>query len=96
MVNMAKIDFPRAGTRPDMASMANQAAFDPKTFLAIVGEGKTILEFRKDEVVFAQGDAADAVFYIQKVGSRLLSYPSKARRRWSGFLDRASSLAKAA
>ncbi|QDW39110.1 Crp/Fnr family transcriptional regulator [Bradyrhizobium sp. KBS0727] len=46
--------------------MANQAAFDPKTFLAIVGEGKTILEFRKDEVVFAQGDAADAVFYIQK------------------------------
>lgn len=63
---MAKIDFPRAGTRPDMASMANQAAFDPKTFLAIVGEGKTILEFRKDEVVFAQGDAADAVFYIQK------------------------------
>jgi len=49
-----------------MASMANQAAFDPKTFLAIVGEGKTILEFRKDEVVFAQGDAADAVFYIQK------------------------------
>jgi CRP/FNR family cyclic AMP-dependent transcriptional regulator len=63
---MAKVDFPGAGTRPDMASMTNQVAFDPKTFLAIVGEGKTILEFRKDEVVFAQGDAADAVFYIQK------------------------------
>ena len=43
-----------------------QAPFDPKTFLAIVGEGKTILEFRKDQVVFAQGDAADTVFYIQK------------------------------
>jgi CRP/FNR family cyclic AMP-dependent transcriptional regulator len=49
-----------------MANKTNQAAFDPKTFLAIVGEGKTILEFRKDQVVFAQGDPADAVFYIQK------------------------------
>ena len=49
-----------------MANHANQAAFDPRKFLAIVGEGKTILEFRKDQVVFAQGDTADAVFYIQK------------------------------
>ena len=49
-----------------MASNPDQAAFDPKAFLAIVGAGKTILEFRKDQVVFAQGDAADTVFYIQK------------------------------
>jgi len=41
-------------------------AFDPKEFLAKVGEGKTIVQFRKDQVVFAQGDAADTVFYIQK------------------------------
>jgi CRP-like cAMP-binding protein len=40
--------------------------FDPKEFLAKVGEGKTIVKFRKDEVVFAQGDAASTVFYIQK------------------------------
>jgi len=49
-----------------MPNKTNQALFDPKTFLAIVGDGKTILEFRKDQVVFAQGDAADTVFYIQK------------------------------
>ena len=48
-----------------MTSNTNQAAFDPKAFLAIVGEGKTILEFGKNQVVFAQGDAADTVFYIQ-------------------------------
>jgi CRP/FNR family transcriptional regulator, cyclic AMP receptor protein len=54
-----------ARTKPDMAKAA-QALFDPKEFLAIVGEGKTILEFRKDQVVFAQGDVADTVFYIQK------------------------------
>ena len=40
--------------------------FDPKEFLAKVGEGKTVVKFRKDEVVFAQGDAASTVFYIQK------------------------------
>jgi CRP-like cAMP-binding protein len=49
-----------------MANKTNQTAFDPKAFLAIVGDGKTILEFRKEQVVFAQGDAADTVFYIQK------------------------------
>src|SRR6476659_8267031 len=49
----------------DMAGKPNQA-FDPKEFLAKVGEGKTIVEFRKDEVVFAQGDVASTVFYIQK------------------------------
>src|SRR6266850_8349209 len=48
-----------------MAGKTNQA-FDPKAFLARVGEGKTILEFRKDEVVFAQGEVASTVFYIQK------------------------------
>ena len=48
-----------------MPSNTNQATFDPREFLAKVGEGKTILEFQKDEVVFAQGDAANTVFYIQ-------------------------------
>jgi len=31
-----------------------------------VGEGKTIARYREGEVVFAQGNSADAVFYIQK------------------------------
>jgi CRP-like cAMP-binding protein len=35
-------------------------------FFARVGAGKTILEFRTSQTIFAQGDAADAVFYIQK------------------------------
>jgi CRP-like cAMP-binding protein len=43
-----------------------KASFDPKTFLAKVGEGKTIIKYRKDEIVFSQGEIADAVFYIQK------------------------------
>ena len=40
-------------------------SFDPKSFLAVVGEGRGIGEYRKDEIVMSQGDPADAVFYIQ-------------------------------
>jgi len=43
-----------------------KAVFDPKLFLSKVGKGRTISEYRKSEVVFAQGDRADAIFYIQK------------------------------
>ena len=39
--------------------------FDPKSFLTKVGEGRSIGEYRKEEIVFSQGDPADAVFYIQ-------------------------------
>ena len=43
-----------------------QPAFDPNAFLAKVGEGRSIGKHKKGQVVFAQGDAAEAVFYIQK------------------------------
>jgi CRP/FNR family transcriptional regulator, cyclic AMP receptor protein len=41
-------------------------SFDPKSFLAKVGEGRSIARYRKDQIVFSQGDPADAVFYIEK------------------------------
>lgn len=40
--------------------------FDPKSFLARVGEGRSISSYAKDQIVFTQGDAADAVFYTQR------------------------------
>ena len=43
-----------------------KASFDPRTFLARVGEGKTISKYRKNQIVFSQGEVADAVFYIQQ------------------------------
>jgi CRP-like cAMP-binding protein len=43
-----------------------QHDFDPIAFLAKVGEGKTVSTFRKNKTVYAQGDPADQVFYIQK------------------------------
>ena len=40
--------------------------FDPKVFLAQIGVGRTISEYRQGQTVFSQGEAADSVFYIQK------------------------------
>jgi CRP/FNR family transcriptional regulator, cyclic AMP receptor protein len=40
--------------------------FDPKRFLAKVGTGRTVVRFVPDNGIFAQGDPADAVFYIQE------------------------------
>jgi CRP/FNR family cyclic AMP-dependent transcriptional regulator len=39
--------------------------FDPKAFLAKVGKGRTVAEYKKNQRVFSQGDPADAIFYIQ-------------------------------
>ena len=46
--------------------MTPKPLFDRKAFLAEIGEGRTIAEYSKNEMVFAQGDPANAVFYIQK------------------------------
>jgi CRP/FNR family transcriptional regulator, cyclic AMP receptor protein len=43
-----------------------RSSFDPKAFLAMVGEGRSIDRYHKDEIVISQGDPADAVFYIQR------------------------------
>src|SRR5438105_5367554 len=40
--------------------------FETKLFLAKVGKGRTIADYSKDKVIFAQGDMADAIFYIQE------------------------------
>ena len=42
--------------------------FDPKVFLNLskIGEGRTTAAYDKNQVVFAQGDPANAIFYVQK------------------------------
>jgi CRP/FNR family cyclic AMP-dependent transcriptional regulator len=45
--------------------------FNPDTFLATIGEGRKILAVPKKKLIFAQGDGADAVFYVQKGKVRL-------------------------
>jgi CRP/FNR family transcriptional regulator, cyclic AMP receptor protein len=45
--------------------------FDPNTFLATIGEGRKMMAIPKKQPIYAQGDDADAVFYVQKGKVRL-------------------------
>jgi CRP/FNR family transcriptional regulator, cyclic AMP receptor protein len=40
--------------------------FDPKSFLARTGKGRTLADYPKNDAIFLQGDPADAIFYIHK------------------------------
>jgi CRP-like cAMP-binding protein len=40
--------------------------FDPAAFLANAGLGRAIVDLKKNQIVFSQGDGADAVFYVQR------------------------------
>ena len=52
-------------------SAKKTGGFDPKKFLATIGEGRKVVAFPKKQTIFTQGDVADAVFYIQEGKVRL-------------------------
>jgi CRP/FNR family cyclic AMP-dependent transcriptional regulator len=56
---------------PQARSGVKRRDFDPKKFLATIGEGRKVVAFLKKQTIFSQGDTADAVFYIQKGSVRL-------------------------
>src|SRR5437764_14850454 len=57
----------RWGSRPATQEfMVAKNAFDPQIFLSKVGTGKTVSKYRKGEVIFAQGEVADTIYYLQK------------------------------
>lgn len=60
--------------------------FNPGTFLATIGEGRKNLTFVKKQSIFAQGDAADAVFYIQKGKVKLTVVSKTGREATLGLL----------
>ena len=60
-------------------AIKRRQSFNSTSFLAKVGEGRSICKYRKGQVVFSQGDTADAVFYIQdgKVKKTIVSEQGK-------------------
>jgi CRP/FNR family transcriptional regulator, cyclic AMP receptor protein len=62
-------------------------SFDPKIFLAKVGAGKTILKFHKNQNVFAQGEVADTIFYIQKGRVKLTVLSEQGKEAVVGILE---------
>lgn len=64
------------------------ARFNPKTFLAKVGNGKTTLNPEKLGVLFSQGDAANAVYYIQRGRVKLTAVSPQGKEAVIGILER--------
>ena len=64
-----------------------KVAFDPKIFLAKVGDGKAISKYQKDQIVFLQGDLADAVFYIQTGRIKLTVVSERGKEAVVGILE---------
>jgi CRP/FNR family cyclic AMP-dependent transcriptional regulator len=60
--------------------------FDPDIFLSTIGEGRRSLHVVKKHTVFAQGDATDAVFYIQKGKIKLTVLSSNGKEAITGIL----------
>ena len=54
----------RRTTLPNAAAKTRRD-FDPQAFLATISEGRKLVIFLKKQTIFAQGDSADAVFYLQ-------------------------------
>src|ERR1700724_1464681 len=60
--------------------------FDPRAFLSKVNGGRTLTEHGKGEIVFSQGEVADAVFYIQKGKIKLSVISERGKEAVIGIL----------
>jgi len=61
--------------------------FDPQSFLAKVGEGRTVSIFHRNQTVFSQGDAADKVFYIQNGSVKVVVLSEHGKEAVVGILE---------
>src|SRR6201984_1815291 len=61
--------------------------FDPEALLATIGEGRKAMLFPKKHTIFAQGDPADAVFYLQTGKVRLTVVSKTGKEATIGILS---------
>jgi CRP/FNR family cyclic AMP-dependent transcriptional regulator len=70
-----------------MARAKKGPEFDPHSFLATIGEGRKIITAEKKQTIYAQGDAADSVFYVQKGKVRLTVVSHTGKEATIGILN---------
>jgi CRP/FNR family transcriptional regulator, cyclic AMP receptor protein len=68
------------------APIRRTPAFNPKALLERMSEGKSVASYRRKEVIFAQGDPADAVFYVQKGRVRMSVVSKQGKEAVVGFV----------
>lgn len=71
-------------------AVKRRRSFNPQSFLAKVGEGGSVGQYRKGQIVFSQGDPADAVFYLQS-GKVKVSVASKEGKTVSAAIHAANA-----
>jgi len=85
-VRQTAIDPNLHAERNAIESRKKRRDFDPTSFLATIGEGRKFVFFPIKETLFAQGDAADAVFYIQTGKVRLTVVSKTGKEATIGIL----------
>jgi CRP/FNR family cyclic AMP-dependent transcriptional regulator len=68
----------------------NRRDFDPDVFLATIGDGRKAMLFSKKQTIFAQGDPADAVFYLQSGKAKLTVVSKTGKEATIGVLSEGS------
>jgi len=76
----------RNSTRPPPAPK-NGPKFDPQVFLDTIGEGRKALLVPKKQTIFAQGDPADAIFYLRTGKVRLTVVSKDGKEATIGILS---------
>lgn len=66
---------------------AAKNGFNPKVFLAKVGTGKAISNYRQDQIIFAQGDVADTIFYLQKGKVKIVVTSNQGKEAVVGIMN---------
>jgi len=66
---------------------AAKNGFNPKVFLAKVGTGKTISKYQKDQIIFAQGDSADTIFYLQEGKVKIVVTSDQGKEAVVGIIE---------
>ena len=66
------------------------APFNSKTLLAQVGDSRTTLQCQKHQILFAQGDTANGVFYIQAGRVKLSVVSQQGKEAVVAMLERGS------
>ena len=74
-------------TTKSAARRADAAQFDPEAFLEKAGAGRTLVELKKNQVLFSQGDEADAVFYIKKGAVKLTVVSQRGKEATVALLE---------
>ena len=70
-----------------VAAVKKREKFNPQTFLSTIDDGRKVEAFPKKQAIFAQGDTADSVFYIQTGKVKLTVVSKTGKEATIGILN---------